>query len=197
METADHAEAKQKLTDWFILNHSVKGKQPLIKAVIARYWNEHGQFAVSASAMKTQKNDWLEFFGDDTVDEATAYDRQEAFKTSLLKRMRASSVNKTLALGRAALRLSWRKKEIPAVPPITMLSVGDQEPMGYPLNPEQAAKLIRESSGHLWLFNVLALGTVGRPGAVLDLDKSQVDLSLGLSTSTLLEGPRIKSDDQS
>src|SRR6185312_13532146 len=50
----------------------------------------------------------------------------------------------------------------------------------YPINPKQAAKLIKECSGHLLTFNLLLLGTVGRPGAVLDLCKSQADFEFGL-----------------
>jgi integrase len=52
--------------------------------------------------------------------------------------------------------------------------------MGYPIGPEEAAKLLFECTGHVRLFVLLLMGALARPGAVRDLDKSQVDFEFGL-----------------
>lgn len=182
--TADFEQAKQILTDWFV------GQQKLtdvpqsaltMAQVLLRYWEERGKNAVRAATVRGHCNHWIDHFGDKTVVEATSFTEQEAFKTALLSRgLAPMTVNHITSTGRAALRMAWKQGALSSVPPLTMLPVGDQEPMGRPVSIEEAAKLLNELPPHLWLLNVILIGTVARPSAVLDLDWSQIDFENGL-----------------
>lgn len=183
LKTADRAQAEKALTDFFIAENTgkpVEGRV-LMKDVLDDYWTSHGQHTASSVNLKLQIEEWKKHFPEKTVSEATAYEAQEKFKGELIKRgLSASSVNKILAAGKAAVRLAWRKGTVPSVPPFTMLPIGGQKPMGYPIGPEDTSKLLLHSEGTLRLFILLLLGTLGRPGAVLDLCKSQSDFEFGL-----------------
>jgi integrase len=71
--------------------------------------------------------------------------------------------------------MAWKKGEIKTVPPFTMTEVGEQEPMGRPVTAEEGARLFAQLPRHLWLLNVLLVGTLARPSAALQLEWSQVD----------------------
>jgi integrase len=181
--TADFEEAKQRLTDWFILQSQPQQESAriTIAEVIARYWNERGRFTSHPPTVNTHCNYWLNHFGEKSVEDALAYAEQERFKTSLLDGgLSAQTVNHVISTGRAALRMAWKKGELKSVPPVTMLPVGDQEPMGRPVSLEETSRLLRELRDHVWLLNIILIGTLARPSAILQLDWSQVDFDTGL-----------------
>ena len=181
--TANFEEAKQRLTDWFVLQSqpAQESAQVTIAEVIARYWNERGQFTSHPPTVNTHCNYWLDHFGERSVEDALAYAEQERFKTALLGGgLSPQTVNHVISTGRAALRMAWKKGELKSVPPVSMLPVGDQQPMGRPVSLEEAARLLAELRGHVWLLNVILIGTLARPSAIFQLDWSQVDFETGL-----------------
>lgn len=176
--TADFEEAKQRLTDWFILQSKPErpADEVLLAEVIARYWDARGQHTSNASSTKTHCNYWLEHFGDASVDHATSFVEQERFKTALLESGKApQTVNNIISTGRAAVRLAWKKGELKSAPPFSLAEVGEQEPMGRPLTIEEGRRLLVELPPHVWLLNVLLIGTLARPSAIMQLEWSQVD----------------------
>jgi hypothetical protein len=70
--TTDFDEAKQRLTDWFVLQ--TQPEQPAaavaLAEVIARYWNERWKFTSHPPTTKTHCNYWLDFFGEKSVRDA-------------------------------------------------------------------------------------------------------------------------------
>ncbi|MDP3078706.1 hypothetical protein [Bradyrhizobium sp.] len=150
--------------------------------MIARYWNERGQFTSHPSTTNTHCNYWLNFFGEKSVAEATAFAEQERFKTFLQDEQGAGpqTVNNILSTGRAAVRAAWKKGEIPSAPPLSLLPVGDQDPMGRPVSLEEGHRLLSELRDHVWLLNVLLIGTLARPSAIMQMDWSQMDFEADL-----------------
>jgi len=61
-----------------------------------------------------------------------------------------------------------------------MVEVGDQEPMGRPLAIEEGRTLFAELRDHVWLLNVLLIGTLARPSSILQMDWEQVDFEADL-----------------
>jgi integrase len=181
--TSDFDEAKQRLTDWFILQ--VQPEKPasavFIAEVVARYWNERGQFTSHPPTTRTHCNYWLDYFGEKSVEAAMEYAEQERFKAALVDRgLAPQTINNVLSTGRAALRMAWKKGELKSVPPFSMVQVGDQEPMGRPLVVEEGRTLLSELRDHVWLVNVLLIGTMARPSSVFQMDWEQVDFEADL-----------------
>ena len=72
------------------------------------------------------------------------YAEQERFKTALSgRRLSRQSIDNILSTGRAALRIAWKKGELKSVPPVSMVEVGEQEPMGRPLTVERDVLCLR------------------------------------------------------
>jgi hypothetical protein len=117
--TANFEEAKQRLTDWFVLQSQPKQKvaEVTIAGVIARYWNGRGQFTAHPPTTKAHCNHWLDHFGEKSVENALEYAEQERFKTALAARGLSSQyINNIISTGRAALRMAWKKGELKSVP---------------------------------------------------------------------------------
>lgn len=144
--------------------------------VIARYWDARGQYTSHPPTTKSQCNHWLDFAGERSVGEVTKHTEQERFKALLAgKGLAEQTINNILSTGRASLRMAYNKGEIPVAPPIKLLPVGEQEPMGAPMDLEEARRLFGEVRDHVWLLHVILLGTMARPGAVLQLDWVQLN----------------------
>ena len=186
--TADFAEAKQRLTDWFILAQTQQ-QQPLddilLAEVFARFFDQHGQTLNSADDVRRILNDWLTFHGEATVQEATSQHAQEQFRAWLAtkRNLSAATVRKTLLTGKAALNWAWKRGEIAQVPYIPLVKPPRPEPKGRPLEVEEVAQLFRAATEpHLTVFMAFMLGTAARTAAVLDLTLGQIDTQRDLIT---------------
>lgn len=182
--TTSFEQAQQALTDWYVVNRKPENETPAeltIAEVIGRYWEGHASKLPRAATVNTHCRYWLDYFKDKPVSEACSFSQQEAFKASLRARgLKDISINHVTSTGRAALRLAWKTGVIASVPPLTMLKVGEQPPMGRPVTPQEAARLLGELPEHAWLVNVLLIGTCARPSAIMQLDWSQIDFEAGL-----------------
>lgn len=131
--------------------------------------------------IKTQIRYWKDFFGDVPVVGGVNFARVDAFTKSLQKRgLSASTINHTLMSGRAAMRMAWKRDELPSVPNIQAVKVGEQEPKGRPLTVEEMRRAYQASDGHLRTLILFLIGTASRPVAIYDLDWKQVDREDGL-----------------
>jgi len=90
----------------------------------------------------------------------------------------AGTINKDLETLRAALRF-WRQEgHVAEIPHVRLLK--KPPPRERFLSPEEVQRLLDHCvKDHLHLFVMLALHTLQRPGAILDLRCEQVDLSEG------------------
>ena len=84
--TTDHNEARQALTDWFVLNHAKKDEKPAdatLAEVFARYFEHYGSTIRSSGNIQRALSFWLDFHGAATVEEACQMPRQQAFQKYL------------------------------------------------------------------------------------------------------------------
>lgn len=184
--TTDIEQAKQALTDWFVVNQRRERELPAgvsLAEVVARYWEHHGQHVASSQRTRIALNYWLDFFGDATVAELSSVPSQERFHQWLLdKGMKAASVKRTLTAGRAAVNYAWKRGEITSAPFIQMVVSRHEEesapPRGRPMEMAEIARLIEATGNrHMRHFVAMMLATAARPEAIkeLTLDRCKVE----------------------
>jgi len=180
--TTDLDEAKQRLTDWFILDQTKPQQEAadvLLAEVFPRFYEQHGKTLVSASDVNRSLRDWLTFHGDATVAEATTQEAQRNFRDwlSTERGLSPASVRRVLLVGKSALNWAWKRGEIVQVPYIALVTPPAPEPKGRPLEIEEVARLFRASrEPHVTVLMAFMLGTAARTGAILDLKLSQIDV---------------------
>ena len=180
--TTDFDEAKQRLTDWFILEQTRPQKEAtdlLLAEVFPRFYEQHGKTLVSASDVNRSLRDWLTFHGEATVAEATTQEAQRNFRDWLSKErgLSVATVRRVLIVGKSALNWAWKRGEIVQVPYIALVTPPAPEPKGRPLEIEEVVRLFKSSrESHVTVLMAFMLGTAARTGAILDLKLSQIDV---------------------
>ncbi|MGN6422617.1 MAG: tyrosine-type recombinase/integrase [Asticcacaulis sp.] len=153
-----------------------------LATVLVRYWQGHASKIASAVQAKIALALWTEFWADATVSDLS-HVRQEAFIAWLKGRgYKNAYVSRVLTVGRAALRWAWKRQEITHVPFIIDEKDRSDEKEPYRLTKTEMRKLLMTAQDwpHLFLFMIISLNTLARPGAVLDLGPDQVDFDARL-----------------
>ena len=182
--TTDFEEAKKLLTDWFITNRTPQQEdtqEVLLADVLLRYWEQHGQFVVSAARTKHALGYWLDFYGEASLDDLKNVELQEKFHAWLLaKGMNPTSVRRVVTAGRAAINRAWKRAEIENAPYI--LNIGSREsknslPKGRPLELQEIATLFGHfQKSNIKIFTLFMLATAARPEAIYQLACSSCDV---------------------
>jgi len=149
-----------------------------VATVLVRYWHQHASKIASSYQAKAALAYWSEFWGQSTVSELTI-ERQEEF-IDWLKCHEFSNayVSRVLGVGRAALNRAWKRQEITSTPFIIDEKDRSDEEEYYRMTPTQMRTLIigaRDRVPHLHMFIMLAMNTLARPSAVLELGPVQAD----------------------
>ena len=128
---------------------------------------------------------WTEFLAAMDVVHVSEFtlEAQERFVAWRRERIRAfnmpgsnSTLIRELGVVKAALRDAWKRGKLAAVPYV--LSLPSPPPRDRFLSVEEVQRLLAQChQPHLRLYVMLALHTLQRPAAILDLRVSQVDLS--------------------
>lgn len=194
IRAAEEILALHALKHGRIEKHADPATVPL-QRVLLTYWEKHACKTASAETNKAHLRDWSDYFGAAMVADVTA-DRVEDFVTWLRdeRRLKPSSIDRTLAIGRAALKRAYRRNEVTSIPVIEGIETADEratgrEPKGRPVTLQEIASLLDaipddHAHEHLWRFAVLAINTMARPNAILDLRSDMVDF--GASAIRLL-----------
>ena len=175
--TTDVREAELKLAEWITINQQMVDAKPHdvpLETVLVRFYEFQAKEQASEVQARTGLRFWSEFFAESRVSDLTP-DRLEAFIDWLKEKGHADGyVNRTLAVGRAALNRARKRQEIQNVPFIPSLAPG--EPRDVYLSVEQSAALFDAcNEPHILLFLVLTFNTLSRPTALLELQKDQID----------------------
>ena len=152
LNTDDHAQAIQLLTDWYVAQlRPVEAPQAAKLAdVFLRYRARHSAVLTSAKRIKWSHDLWLAFHGNDvTVGVALKIERQEAFMAHLKEKYAAGTIKRTMTDGRSALNRAWRRGELTSQPNVLMPKVGKVQPKGRPLSVEELAKLYAASNANM------------------------------------------------
>jgi integrase len=180
--TTDFREAEIAHYKFVIENEKPKNQQPndaLLSTCLMRYYNQHGSKIPSSTMAKVGCGLWLEFFGTDTVADLTI-EKQEAFIAWLKGRgYKNAYVSRVISVGRAALNWAWKRQEISSVPFIKDERDRSDAKEAYRLSKDEMSKLLAIAAKRqpsIFMFCMIALNTLARPEAVLDLAPAQVDL---------------------
>ena len=178
--TSDFDEAKQTLTDWFVLHHTKQEEPPEIATLaelFARYFEQYGSKLRSHDNVQRYLRYWLNFHKTATVKEACSPANQQGFRQYLEHDLGLSknSVRQILTVGKAGLNWAWKRGEIAAVPYIELVKVPTPPPKGRPMEVEEVATLIDGAEYHLKAFIVLMITATARNRAILDLRFDQID----------------------
>jgi len=186
--TTDFQEATLRLASWVVTNARSRKATPdqvLIESVLLNYWNDHAQHLPSSKTQRLGLSYWQEFWAKRTVGEITPHEQRQ-FQEWLAKRGTGpSGADRILSVGRAALNRARKWEEISEVPHIFGMLTAEakraREPKGRPLAPEELARFIDAArSRHMLSFLLIAVNTLARPAAILDLSPTQFDAAHGM-----------------
>ena len=180
LRTADLEEAKRRLTDWFVLEHTKVREAPSeasLAETFARYYTQKGSALRSADSVQRALRDWLDHYGEATVAEACEIQRQEKFHAYLREErgLGETTIRRTLTIGKAALNWAWQRGELASPPHVLLVKKGKSAPKGRPLSVSEVARLIGGAEYHLQAFIALMIATTGRTSAVLELQTQALD----------------------
>jgi integrase len=170
----DLPEAEQLLAEHYLKSRRLDSEQPAsvpIGLILDRFLEDH-----SSDPAKAAVKHWKAFWKTDTVDQLTAL-RQQEFIAHLQSRYAGDSVTRYISVGHRALRLAHRLSQLQSLPPLIPAAAPNNHRTQV-LSVTEAKTLFRVAKKHThWHRYVwLAFGTAARPGAILSLTRSQVDL---------------------
>nr|WP_274389824.1 tyrosine-type recombinase/integrase [Azospirillum doebereinerae] len=161
--------------------------QALIDNIALRYWNDHAHTRPSAKTIKRELRLITGWWEGKTVADITP-DAQRRWRQHLADQgIGAGGLDRILSTFRAALNHARKNEEVESVPFIAGFRPAEElrsrEPMGRPLTLDEMARLIDAAqSKHTLMYLMIAIGTLARPAAVLDLTASQYDAENGVLT---------------
>jgi integrase len=186
----DFSIAQRALIAWVLNNERPRHaprSQALIDAIALRYWTDHAAFRPSAKTIKRELRLIHAWWDGKTVADITP-DAQRRFRQHLTELGTGpGGIDRILSTFRAALNHARKNEEVESVPFIAGFRPAEElrsrEPKGRPLTLEELARLIdgaqsRHTLAYLWL----AIGTLARPAAILDLTVTQYDADNGVLT---------------
>ena len=180
--TKDFSVAKEKLLIIYLRATKPDHQNPgdlasiPISQVLLDYYEGHGKKLRSQTSIKASCRYWCDFFGEDSVEEATGAVKLESFIISLTDKGHSTAyVQRIIGVGKASLNRAYKRGIIKSVPYVPTIKVNYGDPKGRPLSTKEVALLLTHASDHMRLFIYIMLGTVCRPEAAYDLTGAQLD----------------------
>jgi len=177
----DVRDAEVRLAEFVTMRSQPRNQEPTetaLAAVLLRYWHGHASKIASHVQARIGLRLWNEFWGEATISEL-AIGRQEEFVFWLKSRgYKNAYVSRVLSVGRAAVNRAWKRQEITSAPFIIDEPDRSDRKEPYRLAKDEMRMLLITAREwpHLFTFCMIALNTLGRPDAILDLSPFQVDL---------------------
>ncbi|MGV2169207.1 tyrosine-type recombinase/integrase [Agrobacterium sp. 16-172Ci] len=180
--TKDFHEAKKLLAEYALKETIPKDQRAAdmpLGLVFYRYWEHHAKNIASADQAKYALSLWTEFWGASTVADLTPPKQKEFILWLKAKGYKNSYVSRTMSVGRSAVRFSWKNGEISSVPFIYDEPDRSDEKEPYLIKLAEMRRLLTKAQErpHMFIYCMIALNTMARPEAALQLSPSQVDLS--------------------
>ncbi|WP_027142922.1 site-specific integrase [Mesorhizobium sp. WSM3626] len=177
----DLQEAKFRLAEFVTKNVVIKNQAPAdiaLATILVRYWNCHAKNLPSHEAANYGLGRWTEFWGDATVADLTVPRQKEFMAWLKIKGFSNSYVSRVMAVGRAAIRMAWKHGEITSVPFIIDERDRSDAKQYRRLDKEEMRLFLAtiQRWPHLYAYTIIALNTLARPEAILDLAPAQVRL---------------------
>jgi integrase len=177
----DIREAEVRLAE-FVVRHSqprnVEANEAALATVLLRYWHGHASKIASHVQARIALALWNEFWAEATISELSIARREEFARWLKDRGYKNAYVSRVLSVGRAAVNRAWKRQEITSAPFIIDEPDRSDEKAPYRLTRDEMRRLLATAREwpHLFVFCMIALNTLARPDAVLDLSPFQVDL---------------------
>lgn len=181
--TANFDEAKDRLTDWVLVNHKRTKEAPervTLAELFAPFYEKHASKLASAYQAQLSLRYWLDFHGEATVAAALEITEQERFQNWLMqdKKVSANTAQRVIGVGKTALNWAWQRGMLEKVPYIALPKKTKAPPRGRPLEIDEVKALLNAAkSPHIKNFILMMVATAARPDAVLDLTFDRCDFA--------------------
>ena len=180
--TADREEAERLLATWVVERGEVVDAHPqevMVEALMHRHLTLHAVKLRSAGAVRYSMGFWREFFAGARLSDLTP-GRVRAFAEWLRSSGKSDGyVRRILADGQSAINSAFKRGELAGTaPPVKIdLSLAPEgEPRQRILSVEEMAALWNAiDAEHVRIYLLLAIGTMARPSAILDLTTWSID----------------------
>lgn len=176
LETEDFEEAKDRLIEWWTLNHRPRDAEPErveIVTVLLQYYDDHGQHVHDPARIRLAITHLSDYFRGLSISDLTAGAQKAYGRHREAQGVTAGTWGRELSVARAACRWAAREGMVKHVPEFEKLSKGrGRERI---LGSDEFRDLLRASEAHCRMAILCMAHTCGRPSAVLDLTVFQCD----------------------
>lgn len=182
--TKDFEQAKIALHSWFrgadTSDDIMNPKNVPLLALIDRYYRAKIEGTVTQTSVLTHIKHWEAFWGEAKLSEATV-PRQRQFHEWMRELGHSQTyISRIITTGRAAVNHAFKQGEISAVIPFVAIEKPKvSPPKGRPMSVEEVARLLKHSTPEVYRACLFLMGTAARPGAILELHCSQIDMDSG------------------
>jgi len=179
--TEDFGEAERQLAAHFQLRqglHKARPDEVTLTVVAYRYYDQHGQHVRSRDEINRTIRYLTDFWPTESVSEITIQE-QERFVQQLYDRgLSIGYVKRMVGVLGAAMRWAYNSNQLATVPAVLKPTYfgPDAERTRLLTLDEMAALWDAKMPDHLRVFLVLAINTVARPEALLELRRGQIDV---------------------
>ncbi|GIK98490.1 MAG: hypothetical protein BroJett029_26990 [Alphaproteobacteria bacterium] len=143
--------------------------------ILARHYERHAIHLRSSEAVRHSLNRWNEFFKAAVISEVTLERQREFIAAMRAEGLSDGYIRRVLADGKSALNRAQREGEIVAAPYVMLINESD--PPERVATIEEMAWLFRAAKhDHERMYLLLAIGTLARPEAIVQLTTFQVDI---------------------
>ncbi len=174
-------QAQRKLADHFLTKQELHHETPsdvTLVAVLRHYYDQHGQNVRSRDEINRTIGYMEAFWPNEAVSQITIQE-QERFVAHMRARGLATGTIKRMAgvLG-AALRRAYDTNQLATVPAVLKQSYFGPDAVRQRVLSLEEMKALWDAKmpDHLRVFLVLAINTVARPEALLELRRGQIDV---------------------
>ncbi len=179
--TDDFEQAQDALIQWFVENRKIVEQSPgqiTVAELLVRDFKSRSSGLVSANAVKTSLGYWTDFFEGASIADINAQ-TVRAFVDALRARGKADGyIRRILSDGKAAINAAIKRGEITAAPFIDLSLAPEGKPRERILTIDEMARLIDAATvPHLRIYLLLAIATMARPSAIMQLQTSSIDLA--------------------
>jgi len=182
LRTRRLAEAKERLAAFYHANRFRRlepAETVKVNELIGLYSERHLSKTAAPENTRAHLRGCIDPIGELTVAEFGIASQERIFGAMLDAGLKPATVRRRLSGVRAALNWAFQREMVDRVPPFISIKVEEQRRRALAM-PELQALWQADMPDHTRAFLLLAMATVARKTAILELTRSQCDLARGL-----------------
>ena len=192
LRTRRLAEAKERLAAFYHANRFRRlepAETVKVNELIGLYSERHLSKTADPENTRAHLRGCIDPIGELTVADFGIATQEKIFGAMLDAGLKPATVRRRLSAVRAAINWAFQREMVDRVPPFISIKVDNQRRRALTM-PELQALWQAEMPDHTRAFLLLAMATIARKTAILQLTRSQCDLDRGLIDLNLPGGAR-------